>query len=81
MCLFIHIILMYTHILTIKRNYVNNETYISPFLINYDNLDTQKKYDGSLNTQNQDKKFFNFFVPIYKNENEDSIKYCIKAKS
>ena len=40
MCLFIHIILMYTHILTIKRNYVNNETYISPFLINYDNWDT-----------------------------------------
>ena len=29
MCLFIHIISMYTHILTIKRNYVNNETHIS----------------------------------------------------
>ena len=39
-CLFICIISMYTHILTIKRNYVNNEMHISPFLINYDNLDT-----------------------------------------
>ena len=39
-CLFIHMFSMYIHILTIKRNYVNNETRISPFLINYDNLDT-----------------------------------------
>ena len=29
MHLFIHIISMHTHILTIKRNYVNNETHIS----------------------------------------------------
>ena len=28
MCLFIHIFSMYTHILTIKRNYVNNKTHI-----------------------------------------------------
>ena len=40
MCLFIHIISMCTHILTKKRNYANNETHVSPFLINYDNLDT-----------------------------------------
>ena len=28
MCPFIHIFSMYTHILTIKRNYVNNKTHI-----------------------------------------------------
>ena len=33
-----------------------------------------------MNTQNQDKKFFNFFVVACKNENEDTKKYCIKAK-
>ena len=27
-----------------------------------------KKHKGSINTQNQDKKFFNFFISTYKNE-------------
>ena len=40
MHIFIPMISMYTHILTIRRNYVNNETQIFSFLINYDNLDT-----------------------------------------
>ena len=33
-----------------------------------------------MNTQNQDKNFLNFFVLVYKNENEDTKKYYIKAK-
>ena len=59
---------------------MNNETHISSFLINDLNETPSKKHNGSINTQNQDKKFLTFFVSIYKNENEGSKKYRIKAK-
>ena len=39
-----------------------------------------KKHDGCINTKNHNKKFLTFFVPTYKNENEVSKKYRIKAK-
>ena len=63
MCLVIHIISMYTHILTIKRNYVNNETHISMIDDFYNEKRHSKKHNGSINTQNQDKKFLTFFCP------------------
>ena len=39
-----------------------------------------KKQNDSINTQNHNKKNKFFSVQIYKNENEDSKKWCIKAK-
>ena len=52
MCLFIHIISMYTHILTKKRNYVNNETHISMIDHFYNEKRHSKKQNGSINTKN-----------------------------
>ena len=39
-----------------------------------------EKHNGSINTQNHDKKLLTFFVPVYKNESEDTKKYCTKAQ-
>ena len=61
MCLFIHIISMYTHILTIKRNYVNNETHISMIDGFYNEKRHSKKHNGSINTKNHNKKILTFF--------------------
>ena len=54
MCLFIHIISMHTHILTIKRNYVNNETHISVIDDFYNEKGHSKKHNESINPQNHD---------------------------
>ena len=61
MCLFIHIISMYTHILTIKRNYVNNETNISMINDFYNEKRHSKKQNCSINTKNHNKNFLTFF--------------------
>ena len=56
---------MHTHILTIKRNYVNNETHISVIDDFYNEKGHSKKHNESINTQNHDKKMFNFFLSQY----------------
>ena len=46
MCLIIHIFSMYTHILAIKRNYVNNKTHIFYVTISIKiNLNLKQKLD------------------------------------
>ena len=44
MCLFNHIFSMYTHILTIKRNYVNNKTHIFYVYSHFKICNNKKNY-------------------------------------
>ena len=64
---------------------MNNETHISPFLINYQNYTPSKKHNGSINTQNQDQKFLRFLsqyirMKISLRLKKGSKKYHIKVK-